>query len=489
MSATAARQPYTAPTSTLWLWASGSIAGTLMIQTFGLILPIFNTGFGLDAVMLGWVLMLPRLLDGIFDPLMGHMSDNASTKWGRRKPFLVFTTFAGAFLVAGIWWADPSWPTWWQFAFLGLFATAYYCNWGTFAMTHGALGYELTDDYHQRARVAAIFTVFTQLVVLAVGWTYWLALRPAFGGEINGIRWICAGMAVLIVATGLIPVFAVKERFAHANERRHVPMTRALRETLSIRPFRTFLAMRFFWAFGIVVFGQLVFYVNAFYVCGGDKSLATKISGLSTAISVTLSLAMLPLTTRISKLVGKRTGMIAGTAVAVVAACSMPLLYNPQYPYLQLLSAALFSPAVAVALVLRDSIVPDICDLDELQHGNRREALFSAVLSFVYKLEVSLCVVLVGYLIRWSGFDPKVAVQPAEVLTRLQWFAYTPNIVFAALALWFAVRFPVTEATMAEVRRQLDARRAGGMPEVPEEVTGAGIPVVAPSAAVPVQAR
>ena len=91
-----------------------------------------------------------------------------------------------------------------------------------------------------------------------------------------------------------------------------------------------------------------------------------------------------------------------------------------------------------MALVLRDSIVPDICDLDELQHGNRREALFSAVLSFVYKLEVSLCVVLVGYLIRWSGFDPKAVSQPAEVLSRLQWFAYTPNIVFAALALWFA---------------------------------------------------
>lgn len=451
---------YTAPTSTIWLWASGSIAGTLMIQTFGLILPIFNTGFGLDAVMLGWVLMLPRLLDGIFDPLMGHLSDNAKTRWGRRKPFLVLTTFLGAFLIAGIWWADPTWPKHWQFAYLAVFATAYYCNWGTFAMTHGALGYELTDDYHQRARVAGILTVFTSLVVLAVSWTYWLALRPVFGGEINGIRFLTVVMALLILATGLIPVFACKERFAHANERKHVPMRQALRETLGIKPFRTYLAMRFFWAFGTVVFGQLAFYVNAFYVCGGDKGLATKISGISTAISVTLSLAMLPFITRISRLIGKRAGVIVGTSIAVLSAASLPLLYNPAYPYLQLVSAVLFAPAIAVALVLREAIVPDICDIDELQHGQRREALFSAVISFVYKLEVSLCVVLCGYLISWSGFDPKSPTQPAAVLERLQWFAFVPNILFAAAALVLAVRFPITEKMMTDVRTALDRRRA-----------------------------
>lgn len=459
MSPPASEAAYSAPRRQMWLWGSGTIADALMIQTFGLVLPIFNTGFGLDAVLLSWAVMLPRLLDGITDPFVGHMSDNLHTRWGRRKPFLLATTLLGACLVAGIWWANPDWPKSWQFAYLIVFATLYYMTWGTYSMTHYALGYELTDDYHERARVMAIRTVFLQIVVAAVGWTYWLAQRPVFGGEIHGIRWIGAGMAVLIVVTGLIPVLACKERFARAN-RTHEPILKSIKEAVRLGVFRTYLAVRFFSAFGLVVFSQLIFYVNTYHVCGGDKGLATKIIGIGTMITVVLSMAVLPLVPRISRGLGKRKAVILGCAIALCQACAMPLLYTPANPYLQLVASALTAPLVAIAIVLRDAIVPDICDIDELENGKRREALFTAVVSFVYKIEVSLCVVLVGYLLRFSAFDQTVKVQAPEVLARLQWFAFAPNIFFCGVALLFAIRFPVTEAYMAEVRSKLDARRA-----------------------------
>lgn len=443
----------------MWLWGTGTIADALMIQTFGLVLPIFNTGFGLDAVLLSWAVMIPRLVDGLTDPIMGHFSDNLHTRWGRRKPFLFVGAIVGALLVAGIWWADPTWPKSWQFAYLVVFATLYYTTWGTYSMTHYALGYELTDDYHERARVMAIRTVYLQVIVLAVSWVYWLALRPVFGGEINGIRWIGGAMAVVIIVTGLIPVLKCQERFAKAN-RTHAPILQSMREALRLRPFRTYLAMRFFAAFGLVVFQQLIFYVNVYHVCGGDKSLATKIVGFGTMLTVGLSVAVLPLVPMISRRLGKRRAVIAGCAIALLQACAVPFLYVPGMPYLQLVAAALTAPLVAVALVLRDAIVPDICDIDELENGVRREALFTAVVSFVYKMEVSLCVVLVGYLLKFCAFDQTQKVQEAAVLERLQWSAFLPNIIFCAIALVFAIRFPVTEKDMAEVRRRLDERRS-----------------------------
>ncbi|MCU0792714.1 MAG: MFS transporter [Opitutaceae bacterium] len=459
IAASSPHAAYTAPRRHMWLWGIGTIADALMIQTFGLIMPIFNTGFGLDAVLLSWAIMIPRLVDGLTDPFMGHLSDNLRTRWGRRKPFLVVTSILGAMVVAGIWWADPSWPKSWQFAYLVVFATLYYTTWGTFSMSHYALGYELTDDYHERARVMAIRTVFLQFVVLAVSWTYWLALRPVFGGEINGIRWIGGAMAVLIIVTGLVPVFACKERFAQAN-RKHPPILQSMKEAFRLPAFRTYIALRFFAAFGLVVFNQLIFYVNVYHVCAGDKSLATKLVGLGTMLTVGISVAILPLVPRLSRRMGKRNAVIAGCAIALLQACVVPLLYNPAQPYLQLVAAALTAPLVAIAIVLRDAIVPDICDLDELESGLRREGLFTAVVSFVYKLEVSLCVVLVGYMLKYSAFDPKLPLQSPEVLARLQWSAFLPNIVFAALALVCAVRFPVTEQVMREVRAKLDARRA-----------------------------
>ncbi len=460
MHPASASTPYSAPRNKMWLWGVGTISDALMIQTFGLVLPIFNTGFGLDPVLLSWAVMLPRLLDGITDPLLGHLSDNIKTRWGRRKPFLLVTTILGAILMAGIWWANPAWPKSWQFAYLIVCATLYYMTWGTYSMTHYALGYELTDDYHERARVMAIRTLFLQMVVAVVGWTYWLAQRPVFGGEIQGIRWIGAGMAVFILAAGLVPVLFCKERFALTN-RKHEPILKSIKQAVRLGVFRTYLAVRFFSAFGLVVFNQLIFYVNTYFVCGGDKDLATKIIGIGTMLTVVLSMAVLPLVPRISRSIGKRKAVIVGCGIALLQACLMPLLYTPANPYLQLVAAALTAPLIAIAIVLRDAIVPDICDIDEVENGTRREALFTAVVSFVYKMEVSFCVVLVGYLLRFSAFDQTLKVQAPEVLTRLQWFTFTPNILFCALALLFAIRFPVTEAYMAEVRRKLDLRRSG----------------------------
>ncbi len=475
--------PYSAPKSTMWLWGVGTIADALMIQTFGLVMPIFNTGFGIDSVMLSWIIIVPRLVDGLLGPFIGHFSDNTHTRWGRRKPFLVAMSFAGALVLAGIWWANPAWPKAWQTIYLIAFATVYYTTWGIFSMTHYALGYELTDDYHERARVMAIRTVYLQIVVLAVGWTYWLALRPVFGGEINGIRWISAGMALLVIITGLVPVFACTERFAHAKPT-PTPIFQALREAFRIGPFVTYLALRFFAMFGIVVFNSLVFYINVYYVCAGNKDLAMKIVGIGTMLTVVVSVAALPFVPKLSKKIGKRMAVIIGSAIALFQACIVPFLYTPHSralqfiadtfhitaldvqavsPYLQLIAALLLAPLVAVAIVLRDAIVPDICDVDELENGKRREGLFTAVVNFVYKMEVSLCVVLVGYLLRFAAFDPKIHLQPDFVLTRLQWFTFVPNIVFAFLALILAVKFPITEAYMANVHAQLEERRKAGL--------------------------
>ncbi len=79
-------------------------------------------------------------------------------------------------------------------------------------------------------------------------------------------------------------------------------------------------------------------------------------------------------------------------------------------------------------------------------------------MGFVQKIEISLCALLVGYLVVWSGLDTKIAAQPPEVLRRLFWLAVIPNLVFTAGYFFIALRFPLTEAMMTEVRRKLDAR-------------------------------
>ncbi|MCX6962637.1 MAG: MFS transporter [Verrucomicrobia bacterium] len=451
--------PYSAPRKQMWIWGLGGVSEATMAQIFGILFNIFQTWFGVDPKLLGSVFALPRLIDAFLDPALGHFSDNLHTRWGRRKPILLATSLIGALVMAGIWWLDPSWPQWVQAIYLFVFATTYYCALGTFGMSHQALGYELTDDYHERSRFIAIKAVFTTLVTMMVSWSYKTADLPFFGDRITGIRWVGFFFACLVVCFTIPVLRHSKERFARSSGE-HAGLLTSLRQAMGLQPFRVYIAMRFFSAFGLVIFNQLNFFINLYFVCSGNQSQAYEIMGWSLTLTALLSLALMPLVPKISKKIGKRTGFIISSGLALFQAVLVPLLYTPSNPYLQLVAAAVTAPLIAIGVVLRDAIVPDICDLDELTHGKRREGLLSAAIAFVYKLEVSLCVFIVGLLLAWVGLDQSLSTQSPDAITRLQWATFAPNILCSALAFFFATRFSITEDQARQTIQTLIQRRS-----------------------------
>src|SRR5579862_4139850 len=80
----AGEKPYTAPPRQIWGWGAGKVAEFGLVAMFGQAMNIFSVGFGLNPIIVSWCMMLPRLVDGIVDPIVGHWSDEAHTRWGRR---------------------------------------------------------------------------------------------------------------------------------------------------------------------------------------------------------------------------------------------------------------------------------------------------------------------------------------------------------------------------------------------------------------------
>jgi GPH family glycoside/pentoside/hexuronide:cation symporter len=73
-------------------WGIGGWADNFIFQVLIILaLPIYNIELGIDPVWVGIALMVPRLFDALTDPLMGNMSDNTRSRWGRRRPWI----FAG----------------------------------------------------------------------------------------------------------------------------------------------------------------------------------------------------------------------------------------------------------------------------------------------------------------------------------------------------------------------------------------------------------
>ena len=454
-----AEKPYTAPNREIYGWAIGGIATHALICMYGQAMNIFTVGFGLQASIVGWAMMLPRVFDALIDPMMGHFSDNLHTRWGRRKPFLVVGSVLAALFVVLLWWGNREWSNTAQLIYLTALGTLFYCSWGLYSMAWNSLGYELTDDYNHRSRVAAIGGLFASGVLALNGWTYWFALRPFFGGEVYGIRWISSGVAVIAVGAAFYAALNCRERFAKANKE-HTPIGPALKTTLKNRPFVILLGYKFCQILGERVFTGLLFYLGMYYVCKGDKNLATGITGLGGTIGSFLGFLVLPFIPLLSRTLGKRAGLTIPAGVAFVMALSMPVILTPTVPYLLLLPILLLMVLSIIANTMTNAILPDICDLDELDNGERREGLYTAVVAFVSKLEISLTVLIVGYLVDISGFNPKLPTQPDAVMSKMLWMAIIPTAFFTFCGLVLAMRFRMTEASMDVVRAQLDERRA-----------------------------
>lgn len=455
------RTLYTASNREIYCWAIGGLASHGLIIMFGKANEVFTIWFGLSPVLVGWAMMIPRILDALLDPYLGHCSDNTRTRWGRRKPFLFGSAVAGAISLFALWWADPAWSSTAQLAYLVAIGTFLYISYGLYTMAWTALGYELTDDYHERSRIQALAFAAATMISLGIGWMNRAALLPVFGGVIYGVRWIGAGMGLLVIGAMAVVLLKCDERFAEVK-RDHVPLLTAVKTALKHRPFVLLLIFRFCQVFGERVFLGLLMLVGICYVCRGDQTLATTYTGYGATLGAILGLALVPVMKRISQKLGKRKGLIVAASIGLAVAVALPLILSPSFPLSLVIPQMIVQPLILFTGTLSNAVVPDICDLDELTAGTRREGLFSAVMGLVQKLELSLTVLIVGYFVSFSGYDPKLPMQPEAVQEKLLWFATGPYIVFAALTLLAAILFPMTEASVAEVRRKLDECRLAG---------------------------
>lgn len=456
---------YSAPQRTIHLWAVGSMADYLLFVAFNaLILPIYTTGFGLDPRLVGWALTLPRIADALVDPWLGHYSDNLKTRWGRRRPLLLVAAVLGAVMLMAMWWPARDWSHAAKFAWLLVTSILLYFSYGLYSMSHQALGFELSDDYHQRTKVMAVRGMWFAITSMAGGWLYWLTLRPCFSDEIDGIRQISVGLAAILLGAAIICVRNTRERFVHAN-RTHVALWPAIKTCLTVRPFVLLLLLRVAQTLSVSLYASIGFFIGVYYVCGGDKSQFSSLSGIVGMIGFAVAFILVPTSLWLSRTLDKRRGLIIGFGLTFLGAAAMPLFNQPGMPNLLLAHMILFGVLAGVFNLFSASVMPDICDIDELQSGERREGLFSAVLSFVSKIENSLCILVSSYLVSWSGFKAELgANQAPEVLTNLLWLGFAPKIVFSGLALVIACYFPITQKLMEGVHAQLAKRRAAKTP-------------------------
>lgn len=429
---------------------------------------VYIVGLGVSAIWIGYAQAFPRLWDAIIDPFIGNMSDNCRSRFGRRIPFLVVGGVLIGIAFWALWTVPRDWPKEWMFGYFVVTSLFFYTVVPVYAIPHGALGLEMSDDYHEKTGIFAFASFIGNIGALTLPWVYFLANRPVFGGDtVNGIKWVCLGMSVILTGAALWCAFICKEgKLKQASQQEKIPILQSFKATYRNR---TFLRLVLAFVLLIVAF-QLVMgfnnYIQIFFLFDGQTAAASEIMAVNGTLWAVTGIAGAFPMMWLSKRFGKRATVLLAFALIIGGNLSKIVCYSREHPYLTMFPTFCLSLGMVFAFSLVNAMIADICDEEELATGIRREGIYFAVYNWWWKVAVSLATIVSGYLQRLTGFVEGAKVQSEETLFQLRAWEIGLPAAICLISVWLLLKYPLTEARAYEIKALLKQRK-GEVPAAP----------------------
>ena len=450
--------------------ASGLPSGVIAALQF----PVFNMILGLNPGWIGMVTGAMSLMGAFLDPTFGYLGDRTRTRWGRRRPYIAAGGLVIAIATVAYFFAGPSWS---PYAILGWFiGFNILLSFGQamFGVSYFALGIEMATDYDQRTRVVAWRSVADKVVGIFNSWYF--RFSELFTSALVGSRLIACGAAVVGLVGSMLIALNVKERkyrAAVAETRKPESLFKSAGFILGNTTYLRLLLIWVVFSMNIGIFGVLGLYLNVYYVFNGDKAAGATLGGITGTLALVTSLAAIPVATRACRVLGKHVTLRYALWIYIVGCALKWWCVNPHYPYLQLILPFFFSVGISSIYIILSSMQADVVDLDELQHGGRREGMFGAMGGWVMKLGGAIAASLSGWVLVWTGFHVALGGAQADgVFLKMRLcFSFMP-IIFCLLALYALRKWPLTRERCEEIQRLLlqkresaEAAKAAGDPQ------------------------
>lgn len=425
---------------------------------------------GLDPRLASVAVFVSILWDAINDPMIGALSDNVRTRWGRRRPFLLLFSVPFALAFVLLWWAPP----WQSQLMLMIHITLAYMVSDTIqtlvTVPYLALTPELAPEYDQRTSLTSsrmFFNLFASLVT-AVAAPAIVSSTVKMGFTIQqGYLTVAALFGGLAIIPYLVIFIVVREKEVVEEERGD---SLTFRQTLTMlwenRPFR--------FATGIYVLNWISFDIVAlmlpffllYWVAQGELLVQVNIFGEAITLdSVVLGVLLLtatlaiPLWSWLAQRYSKKTAYIAGMGFWIIVQL-LVLAIQPGQLSLIIFLAFLAGLSVSTAHIMPEALFPDVIDWSELRTHTRREGMYYGAINFIRKLSSAIAVFLALQVLGWSGYQspPEGAaqfMQSPAALTAIRILTGPLAAVLLVLAILFAWFYPLTRERQARIRRSL----------------------------------
>lgn len=454
-------------------FGAGHLVNNLLPGALGIFMFFLLTAFGMDPFLAGLLGGLPRIFDALTDPIMGFISDNTKSKYGRRRPYIfVGAILSGVFFVI-LWQLDENNTQSYNFWYFLLFSLVYLIGNTIFSTPLIGLGYEMTSDYNERTRLMAFSQTMGQIAWMIVPWFWVLIADPdLFDNQAEGVRKLSVVVGAVCIALGVLPAIFCKGIDASEMENRKeisfatlftnlVDLFKGIVQVAKNKPFVKLCGATFLVFNGFQMVASFSYFIIVFYMFDGDYGAAGNWPAwFSTVSAFATAFLVIPIISWMSNRMGKRKAFILSTAISIVGYVLKWWGFNPDNPWLLFMPLPFIAFGVGGLFTLMMSMTADVCDLDELENGMpRREGTFGAIYWWMVKLGQALALVMGGLVLKIVGFDQNAQLQTVETLTRLRLADIIVPAFTAGLAIWVMWSYDLTEDKARQIQETLVERR------------------------------
>ena len=450
----------------------GMLANQMFPAALGIFMVVLVQDMGFPTWMWGILFFLPRAYDAVLDPIMGFISDNTRSRWGRRRQYV----FIGAIMLGvgfvAMWQLHRTDSLTHNFLYFLFWSLVFFTGLTIFSIPYVAMGYEMSDDFHERTSIMAVAQWIGQWAWVIAPWFWVIMYDPKwFPNADTATRTLSVWVGVACMLLAMVPAVFLPSR-STLNDTHLVPLTLAnvgrgftellagFREAFACVPFRKlcFATFLIFNAFNTVA--AFSFFIVVYHLFNGNTAAAGIWPTLFGSIgALVTTFAVIPTVAWMSRKMGKKLAFMLSQGISIIGYVLLWFLMVPGKPWMFMLALPFFSFGIGGLFTLMMSMTADVCDLDELATGKRREGIFGAIYWWMVKLGFAVAGLLSGAIMAFVAFTPGAAVQPAGAVDGLRLFYSGVPILGTLLAMWIMRSYDLDEQRATEVNAELARRK------------------------------
>jgi len=431
----------------------GDIGFSLTTTILGAYYAIFMVDVvGLRPGLAAIAIFIGKSWDYVNDPIFGYLSDRTRTRWGRRRPYLLFGALPLAITFTMLWW-DPGFAQPWKlvayysvaYIFFEASATLLY-------MPYFALTPELTSDYDERTSLTS-YRMFFSILGSLLAFTIPLLIVGSFSPDNASQVLFMGGLFGIVSALPMLLVFfGTREREAFV-ELEKPTLKESIRSAWKNIPFRyglgIFLAT---WIAVDILQSSLLFFIK--YVIQREDQ-----NEIIMASIFVVAMFALPIWNWVSKRWSKRYAYMYGIAFWAVVQIVLITVTPATSFSVVLFLCALAGIGVAAAHVLPWAILPDAAEWDEYQTGERHEGMLYSLTTLARKVASSIALPLILLLLDATGYVANAPQQDPRALLGIRMVIGPLPALLLGVGILIANKYPLDRKQFLEIVKELKSRR------------------------------